>query len=126
MKLAFIGTGNMGFAMARNLLHAGHRVVVYNRTRAHAEPLQQDGATLAESAAEAAGDVDGVITMLADDAAVEHAAGFLDTLAAGAPPHRHEHRQRGLLQIACRRARHARAILRRRAGVRATRGGRRR
>ena len=82
MKLAFIGAGNMGSPMARNLLRAGHQVTVYNRTRAHAEPLMQEGAVLADSAGDAARDVDAIITMLAEDQAVEQAAqGFLETLA---------------------------------------------
>jgi 3-hydroxyisobutyrate dehydrogenase-like beta-hydroxyacid dehydrogenase len=85
MKLAFIGAGNMGAPMARNLLRAGHQVTVYNRTRAHAEPLQAEGAALADSLADAARDVDAVVTMLAEDQAVERAAqGFLETLAPGA------------------------------------------
>ena len=85
MKLAFVGAGNMGSPMARNLLRAGHQVTVYNRTRAHAEPLLQEGAALAESPADAARGADAIITMLADDHAVEQAVqGFLDTLAPGA------------------------------------------
>jgi 3-hydroxyisobutyrate dehydrogenase-like beta-hydroxyacid dehydrogenase len=85
MKLAFIGAGNMGSPMARNLLRAGHQVTVYNRTRAHAEPLRQDGAELADSPADAARDVEAIVTMLAEDQAVEQAAqGFLGTLARGA------------------------------------------
>jgi len=85
MKLAFIGAGNMGSAMARNLLKAGHRVTVFNRTRARAEPLQQDGAVLASSPAEAARGVDAVVTMLAEDQAVEQAAqSFMETLDRGA------------------------------------------
>lgn len=83
--LAFIGAGNMGSAMARNLLRAGHAVTVYNRTRAHAEPLQRDGATVAGSPADAVRGVDAVITMLADDTAVEHVAtGIQEALAPGA------------------------------------------
>jgi 3-hydroxyisobutyrate dehydrogenase-like beta-hydroxyacid dehydrogenase len=85
MKLAFIGAGNMGSAMARNLLRAGHQVTVYNRTRAHAEPLRQDGAALADSPSDAARGVDAIVTMLAEDQAVEQAVeGFLGTLAPGA------------------------------------------
>ena len=85
MKLAFIGAGNMGSPMARNLLRAGHQVTVYNRTRAHAEPLRQDGAALADSPADAARDVGAIVTMLADDQAVDQAVeGFLETLARGA------------------------------------------
>jgi 3-hydroxyisobutyrate dehydrogenase-like beta-hydroxyacid dehydrogenase len=85
MKLAFIGAGSMGSPMARNLLRAGHQVTVYNRTRAHAEPLCQDGAGLADSPADAARDAEAVVTMLADDPAVEQAVqGFVETLGAGA------------------------------------------
>jgi 3-hydroxyisobutyrate dehydrogenase-like beta-hydroxyacid dehydrogenase len=85
MKLAFIGAGNMGSPMARNLLRAGHSVTAHNRTQAHVEPLRQEGAALADSPADAARGVDAIITMLADDAAVEHAAqGFIETLAPGA------------------------------------------
>ena len=70
--------------MARNLLRAGHQVTVYNRTRARAEPLRQDGAVLADSAADAARDAEAVITMLAEDQAVVQAAqGFMETLARG-------------------------------------------
>jgi 3-hydroxyisobutyrate dehydrogenase-like beta-hydroxyacid dehydrogenase len=85
MKLAFIGAGTMGSPMARNLLRAGHQVTVYNRTRAHAEPLREEGAALADSPADAARGVDAIVTMLAEDQAVERAAqGFEETLAPGA------------------------------------------
>src|ERR1039458_1326871 len=85
MKLAFVGAGNMGSPMARNLLRAGHQVTVYNRTRAHAEPLLQEGAALAESPADAGRNADAIITMLADDHAVEQAVQvFLAPLAPGA------------------------------------------
>src|SRR5947209_6977344 len=68
MKLAFIGLGQMGTGMARNLMRAGHEVTVYNRTPAKAQGL---GARIAESPAEAATGVEGVISMLADDHATE-------------------------------------------------------
>jgi 3-hydroxyisobutyrate dehydrogenase-like beta-hydroxyacid dehydrogenase len=70
MDIGFIGLGHMGQAMARTLLKAGFRLTVYNRTRARAEELQAEGAAVADSPAEASrGDL--VITMLADDPAVE-------------------------------------------------------
>jgi 3-hydroxyisobutyrate dehydrogenase-like beta-hydroxyacid dehydrogenase len=70
MDVGFIGLGNMGAAMARNLIKAGHRVTVYNRSRAKAEALAAEGAQIAETAADACrGEV--LITMLADDGAVE-------------------------------------------------------
>lgn len=72
MDVGFIGLGHMGSAMARNLIKAGHRVTLYNRTRAKAEALAKEGAQVADSPAAAArGDV--LITMLADDQAVEAA-----------------------------------------------------
>jgi len=75
----------MGTPMARNLLRAGHYVTVYNRTRERAEPLRQEGAALADSPVDAARNAEAVITMLADDGAVEQAVqGFSGTLARGA------------------------------------------
>jgi 3-hydroxyisobutyrate dehydrogenase-like beta-hydroxyacid dehydrogenase len=83
MDIGFIGLGNMGTAMVRSLLRAGHRVVVYNRTARKAEPLRAAGAEVGR----APGDTcrgDAVITMLSDDAAVEQVAcgahGLLDSL----------------------------------------------
>jgi 3-hydroxyisobutyrate dehydrogenase-like beta-hydroxyacid dehydrogenase len=70
MRIGFIGLGNMGRAMARNLLHAGHELTVYNRSRKAADDLADEGARVAESPAQAAGQ-EIVITMLADDHAVE-------------------------------------------------------
>jgi 3-hydroxyisobutyrate dehydrogenase-like beta-hydroxyacid dehydrogenase len=71
MKIAFIGLGSMGLPMATNLLKAGHELVVYNRTRERAESLGKQGARVAGSPREAASGVEILITMLADDAAVE-------------------------------------------------------
>ncbi len=70
MKVGFIGLGQMGSAMAANLVKAGHEVTVWNRSPDKAADLIAAGATLAETPAAAAqGDV--VMTMLADDAALE-------------------------------------------------------
>jgi len=71
MKIGFIGLGNMGSAMARNLIKAGHKLKVYNRTRSRAEELRSLGAATADSPDEAASGVEALITMLADDRAVE-------------------------------------------------------
>jgi 3-hydroxyisobutyrate dehydrogenase-like beta-hydroxyacid dehydrogenase len=70
MKLAFVGLGNMGSPMARNLIAAGHDLTVYNRSREKAAALG-GGVRIASSPAEAARDCDVAITMLADDSAVE-------------------------------------------------------
>lgn len=71
MKAAFIGLGSMGSGMARNLIEAGHTLTVYNRTRSRAEDLGAQGAKVAESPGQAAKDAEVVITMLADDKALE-------------------------------------------------------
>ena len=54
MKIAFLGLGNMGAHMARNLHRAGHTVTVWNRTLSKAEALRADGIAAAHSVGEAA------------------------------------------------------------------------
>jgi 3-hydroxyisobutyrate dehydrogenase-like beta-hydroxyacid dehydrogenase len=71
MKVGFIGLGNMGAAIAHNLIAAGHALTVYNRTRSRAEAFQSLGARVAGTAGEAAADAEALVTMLADDRAVE-------------------------------------------------------
>ena len=78
-SVALLGTGTMGAGMARNLARAGLEVRVWNRSRKRAEPLADDGCTVAESAAEATSGADVVITMLFDAASVE------ETIEAAAP-----------------------------------------
>lgn len=70
MEIGFIGLGQMGMGIARNLLKAGHRLTVYNRTRSKAEALAAEGAGVADGPAEAARRPV-LCTMLADDRAVE-------------------------------------------------------
>ena len=70
MKVGFIGLGNMGSGMAANLIKAGHEVTVYNRTPRKAQKLVEEGARHAARVADACGG-DAVITLLADDTAVE-------------------------------------------------------
>ena len=70
MNVGFIGLGRMGAGMARNLVKAGHHVTVFNRTPAKAEALIREGAEAAASIAEACRG-DAVVTMLANDEAVE-------------------------------------------------------
>jgi 3-hydroxyisobutyrate dehydrogenase len=67
--IAFIGLGTMGSAMAQNLLKAGFAVIVYNRTRDRALPLQDSGAEIADTPAAAAQRADVVFTMVTDDRA---------------------------------------------------------
>jgi len=66
MRLGWIGAGRMGFALASRLLAAGHDVAVWNRTRAKAEPLAEQGATLVDAPADLA-DRDLVFTMVGGD-----------------------------------------------------------
>jgi 3-hydroxyisobutyrate dehydrogenase len=73
MKVAVLGTGIMGSALARSLLRAGLDVTVWNRTREKAELLASDGAEVASAPAEAAAGADVVLTMLTDWDAVESA-----------------------------------------------------
>jgi len=85
MRAGFIGLGRMGAGMATNLVKAGHEVAVYNRSADKAAPLIELGATAAKTVAEACRG-EAVITMLADDHAVEDVA-FGDTgIVAALPP----------------------------------------
>jgi 3-hydroxyisobutyrate dehydrogenase/glyoxylate/succinic semialdehyde reductase len=88
MKIGFIGLGIMGSRMAANLQKHGHDLVVFNRTRAKAQPLLDNGATFAESPASLAEQVDVLFTMLAHPDAVELTAlgadGFLEPLRSNA------------------------------------------
>jgi len=87
MKIAFLGLGNMGSHMARNLHSAGHAITVWNRTHAKSEALQSDGIAVASSIADAARGADVAITVLSDDHAVSEAVfgsgGIAGTLPQG-------------------------------------------
>jgi 3-hydroxyisobutyrate dehydrogenase len=62
--IGFIGLGNMGGPMARNLLKAGHALKVFDLSAAAVDGLVEAGATKAASASDAAADVEFVVTML--------------------------------------------------------------
>lgn len=82
--IGFIGLGRMGSQMARNLIEAGYKVTVFNRTKARAEPLVAIGATLAETPRDAVAPGGMVVTSLANDLALLSVAlgenGFADAL----------------------------------------------
>jgi 3-hydroxyisobutyrate dehydrogenase-like beta-hydroxyacid dehydrogenase len=88
MNVAFIGLGSMGLPMARHLLQAGHTLTVYNRTRARADALAPLGARVADTPAAAAHGADVLVTMVADDQALEQVmlgeSGALAALGRGA------------------------------------------
>src|SRR5512134_437611 len=71
-RVAVLGAGRMGGAMAGTLRRAGFDVTVWNRTRSAAEGVARaTGATVAETAQRAVADATVVISSLADDAAVK-------------------------------------------------------
>ncbi|HEX3385051.1 MAG TPA: NAD(P)-dependent oxidoreductase [Mucilaginibacter sp.] len=86
-KIGFIGLGNMGIEMARNLITAGYHLQVYNRTAGKADELDQASITKCKTPAGAAHNVPVVITMLSDDDIVKEATvgnnGILSTLQKG-------------------------------------------
>ncbi|MGA7614791.1 MAG: NAD(P)-dependent oxidoreductase [Thermoanaerobaculia bacterium] len=91
MRIAFLGLGNMGAPMARNLIAGGHSLRVWNRTASRSKEMAGAGGETAADPAAAVSDAELVITMLADDAAVEEVVwgneernGFLDALPDGA------------------------------------------
>lgn len=78
-SVAVLGTGTMGFPMARNLAGAGLEVRAWNRTRAKAEPLAAHGVRVTDTPAEAVDGADVVLTILHDGPAT------LDAMRQAAP-----------------------------------------
>ncbi len=87
MEIGVIGLGGMGGGIARHLLATGHVVRVYNRSPQAAEALVEAGAIRAATPAQAAPPGGIVITMVANDAALEQVTtgpeGFMPALGAG-------------------------------------------
>ncbi len=82
-KIGFIGTGLMGFPMAKNLLKSGFNLKAYNRSIKKAEPLKELGAEVSKTLSEVVKDNDFIITMLTDDVAIDAImsnSDFLDNL----------------------------------------------
>lgn len=67
VKVAFLGLGNMGGAMARRLAEAGHSMAVYNRSPEKLRHLVEQGAVAVNSPAEAVADADAVFSMVTND-----------------------------------------------------------
>ena len=83
MKISFIGTGLMGFPMAKNLLKKKLELKIFSRTLEKAKPLEKFGGNITNSLGEAVKETDIIFTMLTDDDAVEKVLGnsqFLDNL----------------------------------------------
>jgi 3-hydroxyisobutyrate dehydrogenase-like beta-hydroxyacid dehydrogenase len=85
MRVGFIGLGRMGAAMAANLIRATHAVTVFNRSPEKVAPLVALGATGAMRIADACGG-EAVVTMLADDHAVESVVFGEGGIGAALPP----------------------------------------
>ncbi|WP_042460628.1 NAD(P)-dependent oxidoreductase [Neobacillus dielmonensis] len=71
MEVGFIGLGNMGKPMVMNLLKAGYKVNVYNRTKSKAKDVVDAGAFLVNCPSDAVSEGGIVITMVANDQALE-------------------------------------------------------
>ena len=83
MKISFIGTGLMGFPMAKNLLKKKLQLKIFSRTLEKAKPLEEFGGNITNSLSEAVKETDIIFTMLTDNDAVEKVLGnsqFLDNL----------------------------------------------
>jgi 2-hydroxy-3-oxopropionate reductase len=83
-RVGFIGLGLMGLPMARNLLKAGYRLTVFNRTAGKTKSLVQQGAKAASTADEVARESDVVITMVTDSPDVIEVVTGAQGLLAGA------------------------------------------
>ena len=80
MKISFIGTGLMGFPMAKNLLKKNLDLKIFSRTLKKSKPLEEFGGKIINSLSEAIIDSDIILTMLTDDDAVEKVLGNSDFL----------------------------------------------
>ena len=85
MNIALLGTGLMGYPMARRLCEAGHTVQVWNRTRAKAEGLAAFGASVHDTPTAAAQNSEFVITMLEHGPVVEEVLFVLGVAGAMKP-----------------------------------------
>jgi 2-hydroxy-3-oxopropionate reductase len=86
ITIGFIGTGLMGFPMAKNILKSGFKLKAFNRSIEKAEPLKEFGAEISKTISNVVKESDFVITMLTDDSAVDaitYSSDFLDNLKSG-------------------------------------------
>lgn len=87
-KIGFIGLGNMGIPIAKNLIDSGYHLQVYNRTVSKSEELDAASITICKTPAEAANGVKILISMLSEDEALKETVtgenGIIKTFQAGA------------------------------------------
>lgn len=86
-KIGWIGLGNMGNPMSQNLVKAGHKVTVWNRTKAKADEVINAGAEWADTPKEAAKEADIIFTMISDGPTLHKVvfgdAGIMDGITSG-------------------------------------------
>lgn len=83
MRIGWIGLGNMGIPMAKNLINSRYDLTVYNRTKEKADSLIELGAKLLENPKEVVENADIIITMVSDDQAVKEIYTSSDGILAG-------------------------------------------
>lgn len=86
MVIGFIGLGNLGTPIAENILEKRRQLLVYNRTATKAQPLTEKGATVCGSVKELASSCDVVLSIVSDDAALNHIARGADGVAQNLKP----------------------------------------
>lgn len=86
MKITFLGLGNMGSGMAKNILEAGFDLVVWNRTTSKTEALVAQGAVAALTIGEAVSDADVIVSSLMDDKSILENVQGADGLIANMKP----------------------------------------
>jgi 3-hydroxyisobutyrate dehydrogenase-like beta-hydroxyacid dehydrogenase len=69
--ISYLGLGTMGGGMVSNLLKAGYRLTIWNRSAKKREPFARKGARVADTPADAVRDVDLVMYSLSNDQAIE-------------------------------------------------------
>jgi len=72
MHIGIAGVGRMGAAIGARLMEVGHTLTVWNRSAEKTKPLADAGATVTANPADLAGQVETIITILTDAAAIEH------------------------------------------------------
>jgi 3-hydroxyisobutyrate dehydrogenase len=83
MKIGVAGLGKMGSAIAERLMECGHELIVWNRSTEKTAPLVAKGATATKSAADLAGEVEAIVTILFDAEAIDGVYRTPDGILAG-------------------------------------------
>jgi len=88
MKLGFIGLGNLGTAIAENIVESGHQLFVYNRTASKTKALTDKGATACPTIQALAKECTVILSIVSDDKALnsicEGADGLIENMQSGA------------------------------------------